>query len=66
MRRGFGFIRLEGTSSPVEWAKGEVERTKLTHGARTDDREVFGLRAWLCGDCGKVELEAETGKETGA
>ena len=61
MRAGFGFIRFEGTSSPVEWAEGEIERTKLTRGARTRDREGFGIRAWLCGECGKIELEAETG-----
>ena len=59
MKKGFGFIRFEGTSSPLEWADGEVTRTRLTHGARTDDRNTLPIRAWACPACGKVELEME-------
>ena len=58
MRSGFGFIRFEGTASPVEWAEGDLERTTLTRGAKTEERDVIELRAWLCAECGKVELDA--------
>jgi hypothetical protein len=59
MRSGFGFIQLEGTSFPLEWAEGDVQRTEVTKGASLEGRNVIPLQAWLCNECGKVELVAE-------
>lgn len=58
MQAGFAAVSLDGTTSPLFWVGGEIERERLTRGARTEDRKKLPVQALRCEQCGSLAWKA--------
>jgi hypothetical protein len=58
LQAGFAAVVLDGTTTPLFWIAGAVDRERLTRGAKLEGRDRLAALALRCEQCGRVEWQA--------